>query len=672
MKKLSKATALLAAGALLFGGAFLSCSSDGLPPELSGNSSNAGGNGGNGGNGGGAGGDGTSAYKWTFADLKNVACEGVVNSTKDAWPATAAALTSATVNATTFAATASGTITQFVLKSDVSYPSTGKTGLTMKVKSLDANGDPAFYNIWSDGAVSSNYTNVKNTASAGYIEGEREFLEIDEVEGPFKIEVIYGAGASSDKTDRYAFVNIGGTEYKDSSYPTSVPSKGSTLEASYSGSDKVKVLIGGVKTTGTRGLIRVHDVKITPLSNVVKATGVTVSAAATSVTINDTLQLTATVAPNDATSKTVKWESSDPTKASVDATGKVTGLVAAAKVTITATATDGSEKSDSIDLAVVAGTDKITPSSVTLATNGALDKDFTIELHSDSLNEDGITALAANEDVSSYITDSASGLTVSEAKVKTAATAAGFTVTIKGTAGASDTTGKLVITIPADLTNSDTQITLNIPYTITSTVTQTDASWDLTTLDSRWNSTNKEFKVSEDKKITSSSTTLTADFTSTNGGATLYLCKSSTEKGQTSSVLQPNNSSNATSVSATDKSAKGTVAYKSHSSYPVIIKFDAIKITGVKGKVKITVNAGKTGDSTYTPEDGTATTYSDRKIQILAGDTVAVDKSNYVEGEILKTAANYDLTADLGAEGTVYISATNETGIKKITIEPVQ
>ena len=68
MKKLSKVATLLATGALLLGGAFLSCSSDGLPPELGGGSGSGAGSSGGGGGAGGSGGDGTKTKLTAVAD----------------------------------------------------------------------------------------------------------------------------------------------------------------------------------------------------------------------------------------------------------------------------------------------------------------------------------------------------------------------------------------------------------------------------------------------------------------------------------------------------------------------------------------------------------------------------------------------------------------------------
>ena len=80
----------------------------------------------------------------------------------------------------------------------------------------------------------------------------------------------------------------------------------------------------------------------------------------TSITLNHTqallqkggsLQLTATVKPNDATNKEVEWTSSNAGVASVDANGKVTGKKAG-KATVTAKAKDGSGVSASCEVNV--------------------------------------------------------------------------------------------------------------------------------------------------------------------------------------------------------------------------------------------------------------------------------------------------------------------------------
>ncbi|WP_260425455.1 Ig-like domain-containing protein, partial [Tannerella forsythia] len=64
------------------------------------------------------------------------------------------------------------------------------------------------------------------------------------------------------------------------------------------------------------------------------------------------VQLTATVAPSNATDKSLTWTSDNPQVASVDATGLVT-IHKKGKATITATANDGSGRSDACDFNVI-------------------------------------------------------------------------------------------------------------------------------------------------------------------------------------------------------------------------------------------------------------------------------------------------------------------------------
>jgi len=85
----------------------------------------------------------------------------------------------------------------------------------------------------------------------------------------------------------------------------------------------------------------------------IAVTGVTIAEEDQTILVGDTLQLNATVSPNDATNKDVAWSSSDTGVATVSTTGLVTP-VAAGSTTITVTTDDGS-KTDTISLTVSGG-----------------------------------------------------------------------------------------------------------------------------------------------------------------------------------------------------------------------------------------------------------------------------------------------------------------------------
>lgn len=85
----------------------------------------------------------------------------------------------------------------------------------------------------------------------------------------------------------------------------------------------------------------------------VAVTGVSLDKTTASVAIGAAAQLTATVAPENADDKTVTWTSSDNAVATVDSTGKVTG-VAAGTADITATA---SGKTAKATITVTGGTE---------------------------------------------------------------------------------------------------------------------------------------------------------------------------------------------------------------------------------------------------------------------------------------------------------------------------
>ncbi len=81
--------------------------------------------------------------------------------------------------------------------------------------------------------------------------------------------------------------------------------------------------------------------------------------ATTDVTMGDTLQLSATVEPNNATNKQLTWSSGDTSKATVDASGLVTPVAVGGPITITVTSDADSSMSDTIEITVMEGINSI-------------------------------------------------------------------------------------------------------------------------------------------------------------------------------------------------------------------------------------------------------------------------------------------------------------------------
>lgn len=83
-------------------------------------------------------------------------------------------------------------------------------------------------------------------------------------------------------------------------------------------------------------------------------TSISIEGRSHTIEIDETITLTAVVSPSNATVTNIRWESSNPLVASVDASGVVTG-VAAGKAVISAVAIDGSGVSGTFDITVLGG-----------------------------------------------------------------------------------------------------------------------------------------------------------------------------------------------------------------------------------------------------------------------------------------------------------------------------
>lgn len=113
---------------------------------------------------------------------------------------------------------------------------------------------------------------------------------------------------------------------------------------------------------------------VTVVAGSVAVTGVTLDNTSVSLKVDETAVLTTTVAPADATDKTVTWSSLDETIATVDATGKVTA-VGEGETTITATTTDGGKTATCVvtvvsDAAVVVSSIELNMTELELKVGG--------------------------------------------------------------------------------------------------------------------------------------------------------------------------------------------------------------------------------------------------------------------------------------------------------------
>lgn len=128
-------------------------------------------------------------------------------------------------------------------------------------------------------------------------------------------------------------------------------------------------------------------------ASTVSATGVSISPDSKTLNKGETVQLTATVLPTDATDKTVIWSSSNNDIASVDNKGEVTA-VGPGTATITATANDGSGKAASCRITV---NEPYTPPAIVHVTGISLDRE-TATIKKGSILQLSATVTPSNAD----------------------------------------------------------------------------------------------------------------------------------------------------------------------------------------------------------------------------------------------------------------------------------
>lgn len=171
---------------------------------------------------------------------------------------------------------------------------------------------------------------------------------------------------------------------------------------------------------------------------VIAVTGVTIDNGSTAdVDVGDTLQLTATVAPANATDKAVTWDTSNPDAATVSATGLVTGTGNGTAV-VTVTTHDGGFTS-SITISVAVPHVAVTGVTISEGSSG------------DVVNTKQLTAVVAPADATvktvTWSSSDATVATVSNTGLVTALKPGTTTITVTTTEGAF--TATYDVTVPA-------------------------------------------------------------------------------------------------------------------------------------------------------------------------------------------------------------------------------
>mgnify|MGYP002613915645 CR=1 FL=1 len=204
----------------------------------------------------------------------------------------------------------------------------------------------------------------------------------------------------------------------------------------------------------------------------------------------NSLQLTATVAPSNASNKTLAWESANPEIATVDTNGKVNALKQGSTL-ITVKSTDGSNISVSCTINVVKLVSEIILNETELILNEGATSQLTAILSADA-NNPSLVWTSSNEDVA----------TVSQDGLVTAISKGSAIITAKATDGSnvSASCSVTVVKLVSSIHISDTSIDMKLGEQTTITAHALPA--DATNPYLRWYSENERIATVENGLVT--------------------------------------------------------------------------------------------------------------------------------------------------------------------------
>ncbi|KAB5607120.1 glycosyl hydrolase family 95 catalytic domain-containing protein [Bifidobacterium jacchi] len=426
----------------------------------------------------------------------------------------------------------------------------------------------------------------------------------------------------------------------------------------------------------------------------VDVTGITITGDKTA-TAGDTVTLSAAVAPENATDKSVTWKSSDEAVATVDTNGLVT-TKKAGTVTITATSVSNPEVSATHEITVAAKT--VAVESVTVAGKAAMTVD----------EEQQLTATVKPDDATDKTVawkSSDANIATVDANGKVFAKKAGK-VTITATAGGKE--GKLEITVSdkAPVVVPVQGVTVTGPTTLvegttgdySATVTPTDATDKSVT----WTSSNKSVAtVNANGKVTAIKAGTTTIKAASVADPTKYgeiTLTVTAEKVPVTSVtvtgdktMQVEGEQQLTATVAPDNATDKTVTWTSSDEAVATVDADGNVVAKKVGKVTITATADGKSDSitievtakpvpvetvTVTGDDQ-MTVGTDQTLKVEVGPSTTTESKAVTWKSSDEAVATVDANGKVVAKavGTVTITATSVSNPKvagSITITVVE
>ena len=285
------------------------------------------------------------------------------------------------------------------------------------------------------------------TSAGGFTVKNLSTSEISEILSAISVVVPVESIVAS---TNYLSINVG--ETRQITY-TIIPANATDKTVTYSSSDNSKVSVdqlGNIRAleegdvlitiTCSNGVSTDCQIVVSAVSEVVAVTGISLNKTSVSMHTGDTFTLKATITPTNATNKSVKWESSAPTVASIDNNGLVTALSdGSATITCTSLSNASISANCTIDITTI--------KTLTSVTNGLVHSYDLTALNGSSatvedligdvvLTMDGFSDVASAKTADGIVTE-ANSILKQEAVSPTVTNEYSIVFTVKGARGPS-------------------------------------------------------------------------------------------------------------------------------------------------------------------------------------------------------------------------------------------